>query len=322
MLSVVVCTYNGEKYVQQQLESILNQTIRPDEIIVSDDGSSDNTVALVREALAPAHSTGIAVTILTRDTPLGVAGNFSEALAQAQGDLIALSDQDDVWSPEKLEVLTEVFSHHPDVVLVHSDATLINSSGKATGTLMATLDLTPQERRALLERRGLVALLRRNVVTGATVVLRRSLLEHALPIPDGWIHDEWLAMVAALQDGLLFDPRAVVGYRIHPENVIGASALNSEQVSTRLRQTRSDFFGLKNQRNQALHSLVAQNPDWLPDRHRQALADRLEHDDWRSHLPPNRLFRLIPVLARYFRGHYSRFARGYLDVVRDLLQRP
>ena len=322
MLSVVVCTYNGEKYVQQQLLSILNQTIKPDEIIVSDDGSSDNTVALVREVLAPIHTTGITVTILTRDTPLGVAGNFSEALTQARGDLIALSDQDDVWLPEKLEVLTEVFSHHPEVVLVHTDATLIDASGKPTGTLMATLRLTSLERRALLEQRGLVALLRRNVVTGATVVLRRSLLEQALPIPEGWIHDEWLAVVAALQDGLLFDPRCVVEYRIHPGNVIGASALTSEAVSTRLRQTRSDFFGLKNLRNQALHSLVDQNTDWLLDHHRQSLADRLEHDDWRSHLPRNRLFRLIPVLGRYFRGHYSRFARGYLDVVRDLLQRP
>jgi glycosyltransferase involved in cell wall biosynthesis len=322
MISVVLCTYNGEKYLEQQLLSILNQTRLPDEIILSDDGSGDQTLAIAHRVLDSTRTTDIRVSVLTRGSPLGAAGNFSAALAEATGDLIALSDQDDVWEPDKLEVLTEVFSTHPDVLLVHTDATLIDASGRTTGTLMATLNLTGGERKALLARRGLETLLRRNVVTGATVMLRGSLLQQALPIPHGWVHDEWLALVAALQGGLFFDERPLLRYRIHRDNAIGASALTAAQISVRLGQTRSDFFGLKNLRNQAISFVLEKNPSWLPEAHRRDLVAKLEHDSWRGSLPKNRLVRVFPVLQRVFSGHYRRFARGHLDVVRDLVQRP
>lgn len=322
MISVVVCTYNGEKYLEQQLVSIVQQTRPPDEIIVSDDGSTDQTLAIAHKILAMAEAVGIAVSVVSRKKPLGASGNFSSALPLAQHDLIALSDQDDVWSLNKLELLGATFEAHLDALLVHTDATLIDSTGAATTTLMATLRLTSGERLALRARRGLETLVRRNVVTGATVMLRRSLLGQALPIPDGWVHDEWLALVAATQGGLVFDERRLVDYRIHADNAIGAKALDSAEVSKRLRQARSEFFGLKNKRNAAIRSLVADNPPWLSGEVKAVLAAKLEHDSWRGALPDRRLFRFFPVLVRFLGGRYTRFARGYLDVVRDLSQRP
>jgi glycosyltransferase involved in cell wall biosynthesis len=321
MISVVVCTYNGEKYLEQQLASIVHQSRPPDEILVSDDGSTDQTLVIANQILAIAQATGIAFSIVSRKKPLGSSGNFSSALRLAQHDLIALSDQDDVWSPDKLEVLGARFESDPDALLVHTDATLIDSVGVATSTLMATLRLTAGERRALRARSGFEKLARRNVVTGATVMLRKSLLSQALPIPDGWVHDEWLALMAAVQGGLLFDERLLVDYRIHADNAIGAKPLSPTEISKRLRQTRSEFFGLKNQRNAAIQSLLEDNPPWLSGEASAVLTAKLEHDSWRGALPHNRLLRFFPVLARFFGGYYTRFARGYLDVVRDCVQR-
>jgi glycosyltransferase involved in cell wall biosynthesis len=119
-----MCTYNGAAFVREQLESILAQTVLPAQIVVSDDGSSDATLDEVRRVLTPARirDTGITVDILTRKKPLGVTGNFEAAMAACTGEFIALSDQDDVWRSNRLEVLLAAFDE-PDVLLVRGSST-------------------------------------------------------------------------------------------------------------------------------------------------------------------------------------------------------
>ena len=196
-VSVVVCTLNGENYLREQLQSILSQTSPPDEIIISDDGSTDSTLQIVAEFVAARGGSRAPVwQVETRDKPLGVSKNFASALRRARGEFIALADQDDVWEPDRLQSALSQFDD--GVLLVHSDATLIDSSGRPGGTLMSALRLTSNERSNLLGGRALSALLRRNSVTGATMMIRSSLLEQALPVPDGWIHDEWHALLRHL----------------------------------------------------------------------------------------------------------------------------
>jgi hypothetical protein len=238
----------------------------------------------------------------------------------ATGDFIAFADQDDLWEVNKLETLIPHFDN-PRTLLVHSDARLIDAKGRQMGSLMGALQLTARERRALRGGRALEALLRRNVVTGATMMIRRTLLDTALPIPPGWIHDEWLALIAALQGGVVFDQRPLVRYRQHGANQIGAARLSVSEAGGRLRESRQDFFARKAARNTALSDLVALAPSWLHTPAKHALIGKLEHDEWRRQLPPARLQRVLPVLARSVSGHYGRFARGYLDVLRDLLLR-
>ena len=316
-VSVVVCTYNGEKYLRDQLQSILDQTMRPDEIIVSDDGSSDSTLQIVAEF---ASSNGVAQTpvwrVETRTKPLGVSGNFASALIKARGEFIALADQDDVWESERLEKGLAHF--HDGVLLVHSDATLIDASGRPTGTLMSALSLTSSEKRNLLSGRALDALLRRNVVTGATTMIRSLLLEQALPIPDGWVHDEWLALVAAAQGGVVFQEGPLIRYRQHGNNEIGASKTDYEDATRRLREKRSDFFARKLRRNDGIAVLLEEQLSWLGSAAHSSLAAKVEFDQWRSTLPSPRVRRLVPVLRRWFVGDYGRYARGYVDVIRDI----
>jgi glycosyltransferase involved in cell wall biosynthesis len=320
-VSVVVATYNGAEFLARQLESILAQTRAPSEIIVSDDGSSDSTLDIVRKFQnATPRKGGPTWKILSRKKPLGVAGNFASALAAATGNLVAFADQDDIWEVNKLESLIPHFDN-PRTLLVHSDARLIDAKGRQMGSLMGALQLTARERRALRGGRALDALLRRNLVTGATMVIRRTLLDTALPIPQGWIHDEWLALVAALQGGVVFDQRPLVRYRQHGANQIGAARLSVSEAGGRLRESRRDFFARKAARNTALSDLVALAPSWFHTPEKDVLVGKLEHDEWRSQLPPARLQRVLLVLSRSVSGHYGRFARGYLDVLRDLLLR-
>ena len=316
-VSVVVCTYNGEKYLREQLQSILDQTMPPDEIIVSDDGSTDSTLEIIEEL---ASSYGVAQTpvwrVETRTKPLGVSGNFASALTKARGEFIALADQDDVWESERVE---KGLAHFNDgVLLVHSDATLIEASGRPTGTLMSALRLTSSERRNLLSGRALDTLLRRNVVTGATTMIRPSLLEQALPIPEGWVHDEWLALVAAAQGGVVFQEDSLIRYRQHGNNEIGASKTDYYEATRRLREKRSEFFARKLRRNDGIAALLETKPAWLGSAAHSSLTAKVEFDQWRSTLPSSRARRLVPVLRGWFVGDYGRYARGYMDVIRDI----
>ena len=316
-VSVVVCTYNGEKYVTDQLKSILDQTRPPDEIIISDDGSTDSTLQIAAEFTSSSSGPQSLVwRVETRRTPLGVSGNFTSALKKARGEFIALADQDDVWEPDRLEKGLAQF--HDGVILVHSDATLIDASGRPTGTLMSALRLTSSERRNLLSGRALDALLRRNVVTGATTIIRSSLLEHALPIPEGWVHDEWLALVAAAERGVVFQEDPLVRYRQHGNNEIGASKTDYDEATRRLREKRSEFFARKLRRNHGIAALLDNKPAWLDSVAHSSLAAKVEFDQWRSTLPSSRVRRLVPVVLRWFAGDYGRYARGYMDVIRDI----
>ena len=316
-VSVVVCTHNGEKYLTEQLQSIRDQTRPPDEIIISDDGSTDSTLQIVAEFTS---STGGPQTPVwraaTRRTPLGVSGNFASALSEARGEFIALADQDDVWEPDRLEKGLAHF--HDGALLVHSDAALIDTSGRPTGTLKSALRLTISERRHLLSGRALTALLRRNVVTGATTMIRSSLLEQALPIPEGWVHDEWLALVAAVQGGVVFHQDPLIRYRQHGNNEIGASKADYDEATRRLREKRSEFFARKLRRNHGIVVLLEENPSWVDSAAHASLKAKVEFDRWRSALPSSRARRVVPVLRRWVTGHFCHYARGYLDVIRDI----
>ena len=319
-ISVVLCTYNGGTFIEAQLQSILNQTLTPTEIIVSDDGSTDSTLSRV-EGIAHASPKEIRWDIRTRAAPLGAAENFGSALPLATGEFIALSDQDDVWVPDKLEVMSRQLSENPSLLLVHSEARLIDAAGVPGASLMSTLRITRGERNNLARGFAIKALLRRNLVTGATVVLRKELLDDALPLPQSWVHDEWLGLIAALRGGLAFNARALIDYRQHGNNQIGANKTDVAMAQARLQETRQSFFAKKAMRNQALQNLVDNPPRWLTGEGLTLLVGKTQHDRWRQALPALRMGRIVPVLMRGLSGSYAKYSRGVLDMVRDVFLR-
>ena len=128
MISVALCTYNGALFINQQLESIVNQTHPVDEIVVCDDRSTDDTVKII-ESFASQHPS-IIVRLIINDNVLGVRMNFEKALNTCNGDIKFLSDQDDIWFPNKVETIVEYFQTNTDKSVVFSNANLINSESK------------------------------------------------------------------------------------------------------------------------------------------------------------------------------------------------
>jgi len=311
-ISVALCTHNGGRYVREQVESILRQTVPVSEIVLSDDASTDNTVAIVEAAVA---GSGVPLVVLRNSPALGVVANFEQAAAACTGELIALSDQDDVWHDDKLERIVAAF--RPEVALVHSDAALVDGQlAPLPSTLLESLEATAAERRELVDGRSFDTFLRRNLVTGATAVLRRSLLEPARPFPPSWVHDEWLAVIAAATSRTALVDAQLVDYRQHGGNQIGAVKPTLRYKIGKLLEPRTARNDQLVERAEVLvHRLEAVAPARL-----DAARGKLAHERFRQGLPRVRVLRLLPVLGAVLGGRYARYSRGIPDALRDLVQ--
>lgn len=318
-ISVALCTYNGAGFIREQLESILAQTVRPDQLVVADDGSTDGTLDVAQPVLERAAASGVSVVVLPGEGRLGVSKNFERALERCDGDRIFLSDQDDRWHPDHVSDLLAALAAE-DVLLAHADARLIDGQNRLIeGGLFRSLVLTAAERDAMTAGDYLPVLVRRNVVTGATVALDARLLADALPVGEGWVHDEWLAIVAALTGRVALSPRPTVDYRQHASNVIGAGDRSLRTILGRLLGARGDRSALLASR---MSVLIERMRDLgIPPAVMALLERKREMELWRSELPRRRIARVLPVLRRAAAGDYRRFcSRGNADVLRDILQ--
>lgn len=322
VVSVALCTHNGASFVGEQVRSILDQVPAPAELVVGDDASTDGTVDVIRAAVARHRAehpdSAVALRIIERDAPLGVTRNFERTIAACSGDVVALSDQDDVWPPGRLARLVPLFAD-PAVLLVHTDARLVDADGRDSGArLLSTLEASPRERELLEQGAALEVLIRRNLVTGATVLLRRDLAERSMPFPESWVHDEWLAMMAAVEGGLRLVPEPWLDYRQHGANVIGASEVTWARRWERLREPRDERAARLVARAGALVERLEQRPD-RAEALRLARA-KLAHEQTRATMPRAQPLRLPSILAGVVAGRYSRYSRGAIDVARDLVQ--
>lgn len=218
-IGIVLATYNGEKYLAQMLDSLVAQTRPADFIVAVDDGSKDNTPAILKSYQ---DRLPLQVTILEKNS--GHRAAFSKALELAQpqvsdSDLIALADQDDIWLPQKLKLLEKEIQ---DKALVFGDAQVVDADGKIMADSWRCYSKI--EKKISMEQQiaGI------NNVTGCLSLFRASLLKTILPIPEGvTVHDRWIAMIADRQGGIVAIDTPVVQYRIHGNNAVGGVAAPS-----------------------------------------------------------------------------------------------
>jgi glycosyltransferase involved in cell wall biosynthesis len=323
VISVVLCTHNGAEYVGEQVLSILAQQPEPDELVLGDDASTDGTVDIVAGLVDEHRAAGgrIELVVLRHDPALGVVANFADALGHARGEVIALSDQDDVWQPGKLAAAVAAFDADPSLLLVHSDARLVDAGGAPLGmTLLEALEATTGERSGLQRGDAFATLLRRNLVTGATAVLRRRLLALAAPFPEGWVHDEWLGAIAAAVGTLRLIPEPLIDYRQHGANQIGARRPGMRDRWAKLREPREPRASRMVARSAALVNALERLGASVPPEHLKQVRSAFEHESRRRSLPRVRIARIPRVVAAAARGDYERYSRGAIDVVRDLVQ--
>lgn len=222
--SVAMCTFNGETYLREQIESILRQSVGVGEIVVADDASTDRTRALLERYRDERPHL---FRLFFRDTNSGAIDNFGFAVEQCRGEVIFLCDQDDVWQPRKVELALEHF-RGPRCLMLFTDGRTIDSTGERLNLRLWQHFRFSHFRRFLWRRVPGAACLdllnNNNKVTGATVALHKRLLTHALPIPllpDGYWHDAWFALHAAANDGLEFAADCLIDYRIHERQQVG-----------------------------------------------------------------------------------------------------
>lgn len=215
MNSIALCTYNGEKYIRQQLESIVAQTLQPDEIVICDDCSKDRTVQVVQDTLKDWAGRW---QLVCNEKNLGFKKNFEKAISLCHGDIIYLSDQDDVWDLRKIEIMDEVFRAHPEAVAVWHDAELVDASLCPLYPSFWKDSLRFDDQKFLQGDYSRV--MEGNVMQGSACAFRQEVFEEATPFPTEAIHDEWLLLISLLQGKVIPVPEVLMKYR-QADNIVG-----------------------------------------------------------------------------------------------------
>jgi glycosyltransferase involved in cell wall biosynthesis len=226
MVSVCMATHNGATFLKEQLDSILIQLDEADELIISDDHSSDKTLSIIQSYNDPR------IKIITHKKPIGVSRNFEMSLVQSKGDYIFLADQDDVWIPTKKEITLQYLQTYD---LVMSDCFVVDR------------ELAPQHPSFYIlngSRRGFVKNLIKNSYMGCCMAFRRKLLSRALPFPnDIPMHDQWIGIIGEMYFKVHFMNEVLVYHRKHYSN---ATSTGRRSELTLGKQLKHRYYMVKN----------------------------------------------------------------------------
>jgi glycosyltransferase involved in cell wall biosynthesis len=204
LVSIALATYNGAKYLEQQLDSLYNQTYPNIEVVVTDDRSTDNTVAILERYQ---QQRGLRYTI--NENNLGYTGNFAMALSLCKGEYIACADQDDIWHANKVERMMEKIGSNS---LLHSDAALIDENGQPLHPSNKRFFRVVQYANAAKADKHVFRI---SIVQGCTMLMTKELRDKALPIPQGEAYDTWLPIVACRLNGLTYLDEPLMDWRYH-----------------------------------------------------------------------------------------------------------
>lgn len=322
-ISVAMCTYNGADFLSDQLESIIAQSRPPDEIVVCDDGSADDTRTLLEQF---ATTSPVPVALHFNEKNLGSVKNFEKAINLCTGDVIALSDQDDFWRADKLRLIEDSFRAAPQAGLVFSDAEIVDENLKSLERRMwdeVAFDST--KRRLVRSGRALEILIGGWTVTGATMAFRSEFVNLSLPIPDdiAMIHDGWIALIIAAVAEVLMIEEPLVKYRQHGKQQIGAPLGKlppaGEPKSMPAFRRRNNSANLQKVLTTLEERLVARSASYDTRNALSFVGDFSIHLNVRANLPQNRLHRLPRILRELLTRRYHEYANGFKSAAKDLV---
>lgn len=216
-ISIALCTYNGEQFLRPQLDSIIAQSFGHWEIVVVDDVSTDGTWDILQEYAANDDR----FRLFRNEKNLGYNRNFQKALGLCEGEYIAICDQDDIWHPDKLRLqLAGIGSNF----LIYHDSEFIDEAGSPMG-------LKISDKFNFYRGSSPEAFLYLNCVSGHTILMKKEVVTRALPFPEGFHYDQWLAFVAASAGSVDFVDKVLVGYRQHDRNTTDILARRKRERS-------------------------------------------------------------------------------------------
>ena len=238
-IDVLLATYNGEKYVAEQIESILNQTYKNINLIISDDCSSDKTQEILREY----SQKDSRIKLYLQQENLGVVKNIEFLLKQVENPLYMLADQDDYWLPEKIEKSVEKLNNE-NADLVFGDLEVVDQNLKAIYPSFGDFMLLNRKINKYIDSYKVNYLY--NCVTGCTLISKKEFIKYILPLPTNSkfvIHDHWIGLMVSLNGKLAYMPEKYIKYRHHGNNQVGTNKIS--HGFTRLEQVREHFINVK-----------------------------------------------------------------------------
>jgi len=313
-VSVALCTYNGQRFLPEQLASIAAQSLQPDELVICDDRSNDETVAIIENF---ARQVPFKVIIEQNRETLGSTRNFEKALGLCTETHIALCDQDDLWYPHKLKTLLNAFQLNPRLGGVFSNGDVADHDLQLTSeTLWSAFHFTPAYQRRFRKDPKSVLLIT-PVVTGATLMVRADLRPRFAHIPPSWVHDAWISWMLALYSRLDLVPEALIRYRAHPSQQIGvppASILGKLEL---LRRTAVSDFEKQVEQFEQMYSILRQADDDTLNEFLPCIRQKISHSLMCANLPSGLLPRCLTIIGAW--KSYEQYAFGLRSMVRDVL---
>ena len=234
LISIALCTYNGGKYLRQQLETLVDQDYPNLEIVVVDDLSSDNTWMILEEHAAKYKN----IRLFKNEKNLGYTKNFEKAITLCKGQYIALADQDDIWTLNKISILQAAMQ---DNVLVYHDSYFIDENGKRIGNSSISTIYNVYEGESTLP------FILSNWISGHAAMFDRKLIEFIIPFDKRFYHDWWIAFAALSTGKIKYVDQLLVGYRQHGHSI-------TDSLNTRAPQNKAPEKGLRR---------ISLNLEWL-----------------------------------------------------------
>jgi glycosyltransferase involved in cell wall biosynthesis len=310
-----MCTYNGGKYLQEQLDSITQQTRLPDELIICDDDSTDGTICIIETFAA---SASFPVKLFENDKNIGSTKNFEQAIKLCSGDIIALADQDDVWHPDKLKLLEQIFLDSQQVGVVFTNGNVVSDNLSPLGyTLWDTFSFKRKGKAGFISGKEFEVLLNHNVVTGATMAFRSRLREMILPIPCTWVHDAWISIIISMNNRICFIDKCLIDYRQHDKQQYGG--LNKNYVALVQRSRTVDDYQMQIQAYELLLSHIAQLKIESRDYCTKKITDKISHLKVRNLIYKSGVIdKIIKTSQELLNKRYYNYSNGCLSACKDI----
>ncbi len=244
MISVAMCTYNGERYIEEQVSSILNQSQKVDEIVVCDDCSTDRTINILKRISSLTKDVDIRIFVNERN--IGVCANFYKAMSLCNGDIIFLSDQDDVWESEKVETILNWFTRNPNKSVVFTDADLIDADEElldGASSLWNYTGFSLKIQNQFDTGYSFELIAAQNRCTGATMALRKDFVfDFSKYCNHRVLHDDIIAVAAAIQGKLGFISQKLIKYRVHNGQTAGICMQGESECDKYSVNSKSEYY--------------------------------------------------------------------------------
>ena len=312
-----MCTYNGARFLPEQLKSIATQERPPDELVVCDDRSSDGTTGILHGF---SQSSPFAIRLFVNERHLGSTKSFEKAASLCTGEIVALADQDDIWYPHKLLAIERAFRSSSEPVAAFSDADLMDGSSRPLDArLWRAVGFTASEQRKFSDGGAFNVLVKHPIVTGATMAFRRGLLDFLRPFPSDIVHDRWISLVLAAVGPTNVIRNPLMKYRKHHDQQIGVrpnfqGRLQRARVSGELLYlSEINFFHHIQGHLEQLCRRLPRVENAIPE-----IAKKISHLQRRVQLHRRSIPHVPTVVREMCNRGYWRYSAGWESVAKDL----